>query len=118
MEALGKSLYAAGLTLGAVVRKGPLMSWELRDVADGLADATSHDVLRDFLRKSVTSTEGDRDGLLDLAMAMRDGGAVLGMHARQGTRAGVTASHAFLNAKAQMLGLSRMSPEEAFGADE
>ena len=115
MEAMGRSLYGIGLIVGALVMKGPLLSYELHEVAEGCADATSSDAARAFVRKAILTTEGDRDGLSDLATAMRDGGVLLGMHARRETRDGLTADQAFYNAKAQMLGVSRTSVEEAFG---
>lgn len=111
----GAYLDAAGLIIGSCVLAGPLMSWELRDVADQVADR-SPEPLRSVVRKAALTTQGDRDGLSDLGMALRDAGKVCAMLALGKIRRNVGAEQAFLNAKAQMLGVSRMSAEEAFGA--
>lgn len=110
----GAYLDAAGLILGSCVLAGPLMSYELVQAADEVAD-NSPEPLRSVVRKAALTTQGDRDGLSDLAMALRDAGKVCEMLAKGQLRRNVTAEVAFLNAKAQMLGVSRMSAEEAFG---
>lgn len=110
----GAYLDMAGLMLGSCAIAGPLMSYELRAAADEVA-SNSPEPLRSVVHKAALATEGDRDGISDLAMALRDAAKVCEMLARGQLRRGVDAEAAFLNAKAQMLGVSRMSVEEAFG---
>ncbi len=114
---LARQMYVAGFLLGSSVVTGPLMARDLADVVCGICENTKHDGLRELIENAAAATEGDRDGLTDLAMALRDGSKVVLMAASGKIRSGTTAQHAFLNAKAQMLKLSRTSVEEAFGAD-
>lgn len=109
----GASVYAAGFIMGAAVQAGPLMSWELAEMADEVANR-SPEPLRSVVRKAALTTQGDRDGLTDLAMALRDAADVCKLLATGQLRRGVDAETAFLNAKAQMLGVSKMSAADAF----
>lgn len=107
----------AGDFIGAAAQGGPLVALQLREVVAGVADATRHDVLREVLSKAVENTEGDQQGLLDFAMALRDAAKGLAMIEGRRHRDGFTAEAAFLNFKAQALGLTLMGPEDAYGDD-
>lgn len=113
---LARQMFLGGYLIGGAAAAGPLLALQLREVVDGVLDHTAHEGLRELIRRAALNTGGDESGLSDFAMALRDGSRLLLMCAKGEARSGTSAHDAFLNAKAQMLGLSQTSPEEAFGA--
>lgn len=111
--ALGDEFALAGMALGVLALGGPVRAYPLREAVDEVCLRTRDAKLRYFVRQAALATEGEQKGLTDLASALRNAGRGLALLA-DGKLPRYSAAGAHASLKAEMLGVSTMSPEDAF----